>query len=100
MPQGHATADLLIFTFSHSTHAFALTTVCGDDWCVTVCAAFGKQKTRECPLLIITLLQRLQVACRGGASAAQLALSLGCGAVGLFVAVDAAEKARDARERI
>ena len=50
--------------------------------------------------LIITLLQRLQVACRGGASAAQLALSLGCGAVGLFVAVDAAEKARDARERI
>ena len=50
--------------------------------------------------LIITLLQRLQVACRGGASTAQLALSLGCGAVGLFVAVDAAEKARDARERI
>ena len=45
-------------------------------------------------------LERLQVTCSGGASAAQLALGLRCGAVGLLVAVDAAEEARDARERV
>jgi len=45
-------------------------------------------------------LERLQVTCSGGARAAQLALGLRCGAVGLLVAVDAAEEARDARERV
>ena len=46
------------------------------------------------------VLERLQVACRGGTSAAELTLGLRCGAVSLLVATDAAEEARDARERV